>query len=238
MFSEGGHGSSGSEAARKRIAAARWSTPIGSLARKRSAANIANTGKHRSVLPIRARAVGRSGSSRIASIRGARPASRHLSSGCTWRARRASSAGCERQDHRFTGGLRTTAGQGCRAGAGAGHGFRNPPSLAVGFRQCGRDARGATQGAATRKSRCSALVFSDPLAEEPVPALAPADQRSRSSRAIRAATSSAIARLAVRPGDSMPKSCITPAQPCSSGPSMRKSAAGSPGPLSLGRTPL
>lgn len=52
------------------------------------------------------------------------------------------------------------------------------------------------------------------------------------------ATRSAIARLAVSPGLSMPKSCTTPGWPWAAGPSMRKSAAGSPGPLSLGRMPV
>lgn len=53
-----------------------------------------------------------------------------------------------------------------------------------------------------------------------------------------AATASPMASDAVRPGDSMPNSCTTPAAPCCAGPSMRKSPAGSPGPLSLGRMPL
>ena len=56
--------------------------------------------------------------------------------------------------------------------------------------------------------------------------------------ASRALTSSASARQAVSPGDSMPNRFTSPAMPCASGPSMRKSAAGSPGPASLGRTPL
>ncbi|SDF21662.1 hypothetical protein SAMN04488105_114171 [Salipiger thiooxidans] len=53
----------------------------------------------------------------------------------------------------------------------------------------------------------------------------------------RAATTSAMASDEVRPGLSMPKRFTSPGTPCSSGPSMRKSAAGSPGPESLGRMP-
>lgn len=53
----------------------------------------------------------------------------------------------------------------------------------------------------------------------------------------RAATTSAMASDDVRPGLSMPKRFTSPGTPCSSGPSMRKSAAGSPGPESLGRMP-
>ena len=51
-------------------------------------------------------------------------------------------------------------------------------------------------------------------------------------------TSSAIARLAVRPGDSMPNRFIKPGTPWSAGPCSTKSCAGSPGPCSFGRTPL
>lgn len=53
----------------------------------------------------------------------------------------------------------------------------------------------------------------------------------------RAATTSAMASDEVRPGLSMPKRFTSPGTLCSSGPSMRKSAAGSPGPESLGRMP-
>src|ERR1700731_1609768 len=50
-------------------------------------------------------------------------------------------------------------------------------------------------------------------------------------------TSSASESELVSPGDSMPNSCTIPGNPCSAGPSTTKSAAGSPGPVSLGRTP-
>lgn len=53
----------------------------------------------------------------------------------------------------------------------------------------------------------------------------------------RASTSSAMARLLVRPGDSMPSRCTRPATPWSAGPRIMKSAAGSCGPLILGRMP-
>ena len=53
----------------------------------------------------------------------------------------------------------------------------------------------------------------------------------------RSATSSAIDSAQVRPGDSMPKRWTRPERPCSAGPSMTKSAGGSPGPVSFGRMP-
>src|SRR5690606_28690122 len=51
------------------------------------------------------------------------------------------------------------------------------------------------------------------------------------------ATCRPLERLAVRPGDSMPKSWMTPATPCVRGPVIMKSSAGWPGAWILGRTP-
>ena len=42
----------------------------------------------------------------------------------------------------------------------------------------------------------------------------------------------------VRPGDSIPNRLTSPGTPCRSGPSRRKSGAGSCGPWIFGRTPL
>ena len=50
-------------------------------------------------------------------------------------------------------------------------------------------------------------------------------------------TSSAMAREAVRPGDSMPKRLTSCCTPCCAGPWMTKSSGGPPGPWSLGRIP-
>src|SRR5579871_2329725 len=50
-------------------------------------------------------------------------------------------------------------------------------------------------------------------------------------------TCSAMAKEAVRPGDSMPNRLITGRLPFSAGPAMRKSAAGMPGPDNFGRMP-
>ncbi len=50
-------------------------------------------------------------------------------------------------------------------------------------------------------------------------------------------TASARASDAVSPGDSMPNRCTSPRTPCSRGPWMRKSAAGSRGPAVFGRMP-
>ena len=47
----------------------------------------------------------------------------------------------------------------------------------------------------------------------------------------------AIASDEVRPGDSIPNRLTSRGMPCSAGPSIRKSAAGSPLPVSLGRMP-
>ena len=66
------------------------------------------------------------------------------------------------------------------------------------------------------------------------------DDKTRMRRAqalSRATTVSPIARQLVRPGDSMPNRLTKPGSPCWAGPSMRKSAAGSPGPLIFGRMP-
>jgi dethiobiotin synthetase len=57
----------------------------------------------------------------------------------------------------------------------------------------------------------------------------------RASSSARAAL--ARARLAVSPGDSMPKKCTRPGTPCRRGPWIWKSGAGSPGPAVLGRMP-
>src|SRR5690606_4468886 len=53
-----------------------------------------------------------------------------------------------------------------------------------------------------------------------------------------ARTSRPMARLAVRPGDSMPNRFTSPGTPCVAGPAMMKSAAGSPGPTIFGRMPV
>lgn len=52
-----------------------------------------------------------------------------------------------------------------------------------------------------------------------------------------ARTYSAIARLAVNPGLSIPKRLIRPGMPCARGPSIQKSAGVSPCPDNLGLTP-
>ena len=59
----------------------------------------------------------------------------------------------------------------------------------------------------------------------------------RQAAASRAATSSAMASEAVRPGLSMPKRLTRPGSPCVSGPSIRKSVAGPPAGKSFGRMP-
>ena len=66
------------------------------------------------------------------------------------------------------------------------------------------------------------------------PACATEPQRASSNSRL---TLAAIARLAVSPGDSMPNRFTSPAKACRPAPSSRKSAAGSPGPTSLGRMP-
>ena len=50
-------------------------------------------------------------------------------------------------------------------------------------------------------------------------------------------TSAAIDSAEVRPGDSIPNRCTSRGTPCASGPSIKKSAAASPLPVSLGRMP-
>ncbi len=59
----------------------------------------------------------------------------------------------------------------------------------------------------------------------------------RSQSFSRDATCSAIASDAVSPGDSMPNRFTSPGTPCSAGPWIRKSRAGSPGPAIFGRMP-
>ena len=51
-------------------------------------------------------------------------------------------------------------------------------------------------------------------------------------------TRSASARQLVKPGDSIPNRFTNPGTPCSAGPLMTKSAAGSVGPVIFGRMPL
>ena len=53
----------------------------------------------------------------------------------------------------------------------------------------------------------------------------------------RPTTSCAIDNALVSPGDSIPNRCTSPAMPCCAGPSIMKSAAGCPGPVSFGRMP-
>ncbi len=67
--------------------------------------------------------------------------------------------------------------------------------------------------------------------QPPVPS---ADQRDASSCVL---TRVAIGKHAVKPGDSIPNRFTSPASPCTPGPSIRKSAAASPGPTNLGRIP-
>ncbi len=50
-------------------------------------------------------------------------------------------------------------------------------------------------------------------------------------------TRSAMAREAVRPGDSIPNRLTSPGTRCWAGPWMEKSSGGAPGPWSLGRIP-
>ena len=53
----------------------------------------------------------------------------------------------------------------------------------------------------------------------------------------RPTTSCAIDSALVSPGNSIPNRCTSPAMPCCAGPSIMKSAAGCPGPVSFGRMP-
>lgn len=91
-----------------------------------------------------------------------------------------------------------------------------------------------TMDAHARPLRTAAATIVTTHRIPPQPPVPGPDQRDASSCDL---TRFAIGKHAVKPGDSIPNRFTSPATPCTPGPSIRKSAAASPGPTNLGRIP-